>query len=217
MSTEQWRGIVFRYYGKRFVSVSWRIWMDVWCVVNGIKLAWLVDYLPLDVTKMRQLLEDSVSAGVFTIQDHSLAILMLNSDLLVINTAMELATPPTTTMFIDISTKLDKLVVVSECEWEHVSSAVREIQRAITSAAAGKSCAGQLVAVTEVTLAQDVNLSTVFGWLLGYPVVYWFDNSSPSSWDDCVSRLVRYTVIVSNAQVSMNKSPCCVQAYCILP
>lgn len=208
MSTEHvWRGIVCRYYGKRFVSVSWRIWMDLWCVVNGIKSAWLVDYLPLDVSKMRQLLEDSVSAGVFTIRDHSLAILMLNSDLLVINTAMELATPPATTMFIDISTKLDKLVVVSECKWEHVTSAVGEIQGAIT-AAASESCTGQLLIVTEVILV-DVNLSTVFGWLLGYPVVYWFDNSSPSSWDDCMSHLICYAVVASNAQVSMTRSPCC--------
>lgn len=206
MSTEHvWRGIVSRYYGKRFVSASWRIWMDVWCVVNGIKLTWLVDYLPLDVTKLRQLLEDSLSAGIFTIRDHSVAILMLNSDLLVINTAIDLATPPTATMFIDISTTLDKLVVVSECQWENVSCAVQEIQRAITVATT-ESCIDQLLVMTQVILAEDVNLSTVFGWLLGYPVIYWFDNNSSSSSWDSVGHLMCYSVIASNAQVSMAKS-----------
>lgn len=179
--------------------------MDIWCVVNRIKLTWLVDYLPLDAIKMRRLLEDSVSAGVFTIQDHSLAIIMLNSDLLVINTSIQLATPPDT-VFIDISTKLDKPVVVSECAWEPVRCAIQEIHRSITSAA--KSCAEQMLIMTQLLLAQDVNLSTVFGWLLGYPAVYWFDNSSPNSWNHAsVSRLVCYSAIISNAQVSMSKSP----------
>lgn len=202
MSTQQvWRGIVSRCYGKKFVSASWRIWMDVWCVANGIKLTWIVDYLPLDPTKMRQLLEDSICAGIFTIQNHSLAVLTLNSDLLVINTSIELVTPPAA-VFIDVSTKLDKPVIVGGCAWEPVKRAMQDIHRALTSAA--KSSAEQLVVVTQLMLAEDVNLSTVFGWLLGYPVVYWFDDSSPNSWEHVsVRRLVCYSAIVSNAQVSM--------------
>ena len=185
MSNEQvWRGIVCRCYGKKFLSTSWRIWMDLWCVINGIKPAWLVDYLPLDVTKMRRLLEDSKSAGIFAIQEHSLVILMLNSDVLVVNTGIQLATPPG--MFIDVSAKLDKPVVVSECVWESVTCAIQAIHGAITAAA--QSCSGQLL--VQLTLADDVNLSTVFGWLLGYPVVYRFDsNSAPNSWDHVTASL----------------------------
>lgn len=200
MSAKQvWRGIVCRCYGKRFVSSSWRIWMDVWCVVNGIKLTWLVDYLPLDATKLHQLLEDSRSAGIFTIQDHSLVILMLNNDLLVINTAILLARPPT--VFIDVSSKLDKPVVVSECVWESVRCAIQVIHGAITAA---KSCSdGQLLIVSQLTLTDEVNLCTIFGWLLGYPVVYWFDDGHSDS-HDCVSmqHLVCYSVTASNAMVS---------------
>lgn len=195
-----WRGIVCRCYGKKFASASQRIWMDLWCVINGIKSAWLVDYLPLDVTKMRQLLEDSKSAGIFAIQQHSVAILKLNSDVLVVNTAIELVTPPT--VFIDVSAKLDKPVVVSECVWESVTCAIKAIHGAITDAV--KTCSEQLLVLLQLTLADDVNLSTVFGWLLGYPVVYWFDNNSlPNSWDHVsLTSLLCYSVIVSNAQVS---------------
>ena len=207
MSKEQlWRGIVCSCYGKKFASASQRIWMDLWCVINGIKSAWLVDYLPLDVTKMRRLLEDSNSAGIFAIQEHSVAILMLNSDVLVVNTAIQLATPPA--MFIDVSARLDKPVVVSECVWECVTCAIRAIHGAITDAA--KICSEQLLVLPQLTLADSVNLSTVFGWLLGYPVVYWFDtNSSPNNWDHVsLTSLLCYSVIVSSAQVScVNKSP----------
>ena len=196
-----WRGIVCRCYGKKFASASQRIWMDLWCVINGIKSAWLVDYLPLDVTKMRQLLEDSKSAGIFAIQEHSVAILMLNSDVLVVNTAIEfVATPPT--MFIDVSVKLDKPVVMSECVWESVTCAIQAIHGAITDAA--ETCSEQLLVLPQLTLADDVNLSTIFGWLLGYPVVYWFDsNSSPNTLNHVsLTSLLCYSTIISNAQVS---------------
>ena len=194
-----WREIVCRCYGKRFVSFSQRIWMDLWCVINGIKSVWLVDYLPLDVTIMIRLLEESKSAGVFTIQEHSVAILMLNSDVLVINTGIQLATSPA--IFIDVSANLDKPKVVSECLWESVTSAIRAIREGLTDA--GKSCSK----VLQLTLADDVNLSTVFGWLLGYPVVYWFDSDSFSNSSDHVSLrcLVHYSVVISNAWVSVNK------------
>lgn len=173
--------------------------MDLWCVLNGIKSAWLVDYLPLDVTKMRQLLEDAISAGIFTIHDHSVAVLMLNNDMLVINTVKQLVTPPG--VFIDVSAKLDRPVVVSECAWELVRCAIQEIRQVIT--AVRKSCAEQLLVTAQLKLDEDVNLSTIFGWLLGYPVVYWFDNSLSNTWN-CVSvnPLLRYSVMISNAQVS---------------
>jgi len=174
--------------------------MDLWCVVNGIKLTWLVDYLPLDITKMLQLLEDSKSAGIFTIQDHSLVILLLNSDVLVMNTAAvaKLASPPA---IVDVSRKLHEPVIMSECAWESVTCAIHSIYSAI----ADKSCDEQLP-IVRLTLADDVNLCTVFGWLLGYPVVYWFDSSSPNSCE-CVSvkRLFCYSTIVSNASVSITQ------------
>ena len=168
-------------------------------MINRIKSAWLVDYLPLDVTRMSRLLEESKSAGIFTIQEYSIAILMLNSDVLVINTGIQLATPPA--IFIDVSAKLDKPKVVAECQWESVTHTIQAIQEGLTDVR--KSCNKEL----QLTLADDVNLSTIFGWLLGYPVVYWFDHDSFSNSLDHVSLrcLAHYSVVISSAWVSTDK------------
>ena len=190
----RWQGIVQQCYGKKFVGVARRLWMDVWCVINGIKTAWLVDYLPLNESKLYRLLEESMLRGIFTLQGHSLAILTLNSDLLLISTSITLVNNagslPT---FVDISEKPGQPSVIANCMWESIEATIQSIQAMVTAGPAEKLFSVHL------TVPSHVNLCTVFGWLLGYPIVYWFDGSAQCT----MEQLLCYSASVSNNLVSL--------------
>ena len=172
----KWKAIIHQCYGKKFAALARRLWMDVWCVVNGIKPAWLVDYLPLDESKLYRLIEESALGGILMLQQNSLAILTLNSDLLLIN-ASSLVNCTTSDLptLVNITEKLEQPSVIPNCMWESIASTTSTIQSIQSMVTAGP--AGKLFTV-HLTVPDHVNLCSVFGWLLGYPVVYWFDSTA---------------------------------------
>jgi len=188
----KWQALVHQCYGNKFVAVARRIWMDVRCVINGIKPAWLVDYLPLDESKLYHLLEESMLGGIFTLQEHSLAILTLNSDLFLINTSINLLNNasklPT---FVDISEKSGQPSIIN-CLCESIKATIQSIQAMVTAGSAEK------LFTVHLTVPSHVNLCSVFGWLLGYPIIYWFDSLAQST----VEQLLCYSASVSSKLVS---------------
>ena len=189
----KWQKLLHQCYGKKFVAVARRMWMDVRCVINGIKPAWLVDYLPLDESKLYHLLEESMLGGIFTLQEHSLAILTLNSDLFLINTSINLVNNANKLpMFVDISEKSGQPPVIANCLCESIKATIQSIQAMVTAGSAEKLFAVHL------TVPSHVNLCSVFGWLLGYPIIYWFNSLAQST----VEQLLCYSASVSSNLVS---------------
>jgi len=190
----KWEVIVRQYYGKKFVAVAKRIWMDVWCVINGIKPAWLVDYLPLDESKLYHLLQESMLGGIFTLQEHSLAILTLNSDLFLINSSINLVNDASKLpKFVDISEKSGQPSIIANRVGESIGPTIQSIQAIVTASSSEK------LFTVYLTVSSHVNLCSVFGWLLGYPIIYWFDSSAQST----IKQLVCYSACVSSSLVSL--------------
>ena len=211
---DTWRLGLKKFYGASASSKWQQLAVDIECVANALKPAYLLDTLPPNPHLFRSFLdhvllsEDPQRSAVVREWLCNLRVVALGSDVLVINkTAIE-ELFQSSCVYIDISRaengaisgKPDSHIrihsstdVEEQCRQWYSTLRTTELEQ--TNKTASEPSRGHSVMLLSVPLGRDMNMCTLFGRLLGYPVVYWF----PPSTDYCLDTvdLVRHQVNLS--------------------
>ncbi|XP_033744442.1 UPF0739 protein C1orf74 homolog [Pecten maximus] len=163
------RQFVGTYMGKTFKQYARELFTNIRLVDLCVKPSYLLDYGMDDVEKLVSLLKEMKHRTYIT---NNLNVLRLDMDIIIIN-------PATIKKIQNQSSKLESKFTIVDVSKTRGSPEVM-----------CKSCQvfDQLKQIIDCVLpdcehtrqltvdCRSANLTTIFGVLLGYPVVYWFDN-----------------------------------------
>ena len=161
---EEWNKLIILYLGSKLRRRMKEIKLNIQFVDFGLKPSYLLDFGVNSLDSLINLIHDLESRRL--IQRHLLAV-KLEMDYVVTNpdVFMEMYTEPYDVVkFVDITSDNTPKVLVKSDALDQVIS----------------TC---FSAVTDGSLkpADDINMTSVFGVLIGYPVVYWFEPDSLKS------------------------------------
>lgn len=219
-----------KYFGASSCGKWRQLSADVHCVALGLKPAYLLDTLQPDPSRFCSLLNHVLSAGAVSDDElqqrkgvkwwRELRIVSVESDVLLVNwTAIQdlfqnclfsrvyvnigrSGSPP------DSAVDRTDAHISIECspgieekcqQWYSELSATEHTETdPISPSSDGRGIALKCLSVA---LPPDLNVCTLFGRLLGYPVVYWFPPAGQYSLD--MVELVNYRVAVSSTSHSL--------------
>lgn len=178
-----------KHFSDHLMSKSNRFYHDISCAVLGIKPAHLLDYIvPPDPVKLQAYLQELLNPPGSCDRSQDLCILLIEQDVLFINYTSLLSLGKINrdaTIFVDITSDLKKPVLIKELQTfdileRSLSSCIEVMDKHFCSSSQSTGCSIPILhhnsSSSSVTVqAQGENVCTLFGWLLGYPVVYWFD------------------------------------------
>ena len=215
----RWRRALKKHFGASSCNKWSQLAADVQCVGVGLKPVYLLDSLQPDGTKLCSLLEDVLSSteeGKQWLRD--LCVLVVKSDILLVNwSAVQntfsssgksntyvIITKPTQTPGSPSMADPDEFIRV-----ERASALAAQIEKeasvwyANVLAEVGKLYSSnseeKLLQCVDTVVPPGMNVCTLFGRLLGYPVIYWFDPVQGYSLD--MVELAHYSVAVSTVAV----------------
>lgn len=225
--SHSWRKAVEKHFGLSFGKKWAQLKVDMLCLTHGLKPSLLVDYLPQDLHRLQQFLEDidlprccrNAHTGDLCIVDVEQNILITTlSHLKRLTESLKSTASPDTstgTMYVDITQHLPSPRVVSPETSVLVRHQLLTWCRAV-------SCKLKLV-TTDSERAREhhipaieapplpgpqspPNLCSLFGQLLGYPTVYWFDTEKDYSLS--MVDLVHHSLTVQPQQSPSNHGCC---------
>lgn len=209
---EQWRKTSLKYFGGFLGEKRDHFHFDILCVLLGIKSAHLVDYFPPAAAAQPHKLQLFLQEILLLCRsydcswtDQNLCIILLEEDVLFVNftslVAYRNALP--SPVFVDVTSGKEAPVLMEKQNHmeELILSTFDVMERHFSAHSDGSipiirhCCHGDHSAdgVTD-------NLCSLFGQLLGYPVVYWFDTSKGYNLD--MERLVRHSVMARRDRVN---------------
>ena len=169
---------------------------DMICVSNDIKPALLLDYINLDI--------QAIEEFIISIDTKDLAVFSLNEDRFVFNrTSAKIQTNIfPCPFFVDITKGLLDPLILNKETTNPLKKSIKDLINTHIKQYYPKS-------TTLGTIDEDstqikpftvtgINFCTVYGYLLGYPVVYWFDEEK--GYDMGFKELVRCVVTVFSDQ-----------------
>ena len=218
-----WRASLKKYFGASSCRKWYQLAVDVQCVALGLKPAYLLDILQPDPARFCSLLNDVLPAIHSTMSDmhqwrkiewwDELCVVSVESDVLLVNrtaiqdlfqSSQQLAS---SCVYVDISNS-ESSKASRDCTDAHIGvvECFSEIEKKCqiwysehveaSSTPPGRDATGTIaLKCSSSSLPPDLNMCTVFGRLLGYPVVYWFQPDTGHNLD--MVHLVNYHVTVS--------------------
>ncbi len=206
---EQWDSLFLKHFSRSHLSKSSHFYQDISCVLLGLKPAHLVDYLPSKPQKLKLFLEE-VKQSCNALWDNSkLCILLLGEDVLFVN-RNSLHPSRNRPVFINVSKSLDKPEILSTEKALRIAekpflSCCEVLDRTLLDSRDNHVPIVEYYSphghhptssngVGPTAEADEENLCCLFGWLLGYPAVYWFDAKEGYSLD--MEELIRHSVLV---------------------
>ena len=217
-----WKQGLKKFYGVS-ASRKWqKLAADIECVANGLKPAYLLDTLSPNPHLFRSFLDHVLSEQRGSGPQRSavvqkwlveLRVVSLGSDVLLINKTAVEKLFQSSCVYVDISetenrTRSEKpdvhirihssSDVDEQCRHWYSTLMATELQQTALEPSKSNS-----VILLSAPLEPDLNVCTLFGRLLGYPVVYWF----PPSTDYCLDYvdLVRHQVTLSSGSHILGK------------
>ena len=200
---ENWLTVVCEVLGKESLEYAAELSILLLLTDQGIKPSFLWNYPSPEPIKLASFLQTLQSKDLLK---NSLKILVIESDCFVINLdallrALVTYLTSSQTWLVDISTRDAKVAPVSlhETYNGYFISMLRQLGVADprdvsladdatkvspdnSSAPEAPSSADNAIAsIVHITLPDAVNLSTIFGCILGYPQVYWWEKDSTGS------------------------------------
>ena len=194
-----WKKSICRHFGPASCSKWQQLYTDVVCIHLGLKPSLLLDYLKPDAKRLQLLLQE-VQVGMAYPLSPDLLILMIGEDLLLVKTQSVTISPNSgesapnlACCYVNITKGIkvpsllsDELVVDLEQEFEHWW---RGFNHRIHESRA------EDVGIPILDSGYSLpNVCSLFGKLLGYPVVYWFDPEQGYSLE--MVNLICHTVTV---------------------
>ncbi|EDO47838.1 predicted protein, partial [Nematostella vectensis] len=141
----------------------------------GAKASLLFDYAYVESSKMFSLLQDLQSQNIL---ENALSVVVLGEDIIIcdmckIITFLEVRLQENDFVVVDISVHLKKPKVI--CKKEQFLQLLEQMRhRLLECGSEGKPCQEKAL-ILHIDTLPDWNISSLFGFLLGYPVIYWYD------------------------------------------
>lgn len=167
----RWKALTARILGRTCCKNCPAIANDILCVAEGLKPCFLFDHALLSSQTMKTFLTECVSHGL--IPPDKLGIMVACEDLLIYNktVTMHLLSGPTP-MLIDVTNRSKNPRILDNLQSTDILSAISEqVKKALKA-----SDLTEDISVYTIN-TDDINITTLFGYLLGYPCVYWFDTN----------------------------------------
>ena len=219
---EAWKLGLKKYYGASTHRKAQQLAVDTECVANGLKPAYLLDALAPDACLFHSFLNHTLCKIMEQSGTHRSALIQKwISELRVVSVASDVLLvinmtgvqnlfweSSQTCIYVDINnTKAGGEECMSVCHSPAIEEQCRQWYTALVAAdhqqqqqqpETHDSRGGQAgVKLLSVPPLPDMNLCTLFGRLLGYPVVYWFPPST--SYDLDFVKLIRHQVTISKS------------------
>ncbi|XP_071961400.1 UPF0739 protein C1orf74 homolog [Antedon mediterranea] len=203
------REMIGKYFGKH-AKRSWKsITSDFLYVLSGVKNGFLFDYGITDEDKIMCFLKDFTELlGVDTTAgDEGLFVTQVHENIFVINAKI---TVPFLTNFleksnstcIDVSGKLDSPIICKEDVFLDIKSNIKSSVKILdlkTEAETSQACNENKYKILKLDVTPTCNVSTLFGILIGYPVIYWYNASDI---DNCLGMVpLRVYTVKCNVQI----------------
>ncbi len=188
---EEWKRSFQKHFKGSSQSKCSRFYVDVSCALFGIKPVHLVDYLPQaqDPHKLQLFLQEALSES----RDHheqDLCILTLEEDVLFVNCAAALSNK-TLPVFVDVTKGLERPRVMQT--QQDFTQTHKLLSGMLKNDSPFRGDATIPIVCGDSGSVLDGNVCSLFGVLLGYPVVYWFDTSKGYNLD--MEKLVCHSVL----------------------
>ncbi|XP_048738738.2 UPF0739 protein C1orf74 homolog isoform X2 [Ostrea edulis] len=174
-----WKNLIHAHLGCTLKHRVREIKSNIEFVDLGLKTAYLLDFGVSSLQPLVNLITDLKNHNY--IQCH-LKALEIGMDYVVVNSEE----------FLNRHSELDKLVKFVDISSNIKTPKILDMNDALNNV---KALCFSLVSENAVSKTEtDVNLSSVFGVLIGYPVVYWFDSDSLKSMGN--SQVVQHVEVV---------------------
>lgn len=177
---DRWRNLIIHHLGSRLKQKTSEIRSNVLYVDLGLKPSYLLDFGVRSLQSLINLVKDLKSNQL---TESNLKAVEIGMDYLIVNPDLFVSSHSELTnftKFVDISSNRKTAELLEKCK------------------ATDKVISTCICMVTkeswDMTRADDINLTSVFGYLIGYPVVYWFDSDSLNSTG--TSQDVQHTEVV---------------------
>lgn len=177
---DQCKNLIIHHLGSKLKQRTSEIKNNIQFVDLGLKPSYLLDFGVKSLQSLANLVKD-LNNNQLT--ESKLKAVQVGMDYLIVNPDLFRRTHSEHTdfiKFVDISSNRKKAEVLDKSEaTDNVISTCFCIMTEES---------------WDMTLADDINLTSVFGYLIGYPVVYWFDSDSLKSAGN--SQDVQHTEVV---------------------
>ena len=210
----RWKKAVRGHYGPTASSKWHKLYTDVQCVQLGLKPSFILDYLPPDSHNFQLFLQEVLQYQGSDTHSNELCILTLTKDVILTNLS-SLGTMfrdrEHDQLFVNITKGLASPEILSQAATAKVEGELIKWYEKLSGTLKMKRDAG-LEGLPIVSAEVDesgmadcpLNVSTLFGRLLDYPVVYWFDSKVGYSLD--MEDLVCHTVSVHSPTTAVDPS-----------
>lgn len=190
-----WRDSLKKYFGaSSVVRKTARLHDDITCLSRGLKRSLLLDYLRPDPIALQRFLQ---SLSHHDSDLFHMTILVVNGDVFLMHKPYTL---DRTIQIVDVSNNSAHISLLSEDISVKIKHQMRDwLDTAVPSLSTSGIC------VVSMLQPCPVNLCSLYGWLVGYPSVYWFEESSGHSLD-CVE-LTLWTVLARNESHMQQQQP----------
>lgn len=171
-----WKTKMRKHLGKPLQKHYDNLMLDIILISIGLKPSFLFDYSFIDPMKVAYLLEDLYRSGMITIV---LDVVVLGQDFFITNIndllkALKENLNLKSFSLIDVSGNLEQPKAVSE---EIDSKVCKQLDDLLTQLDQKSHLPGNPQRYFyNIDVQEEWNLSTMFGFLLCYPVIYWFDS-----------------------------------------
>ena len=202
----EWKHLIGQHLGRSYTKRSRQLLLDLLCVDCGLKPALLLDFSVPSAECLHHLLDAATKTGVLT---NKLLVLTIDMDMLVISpdafdNSVDIFACLT---FVDVSASQEHPCVISGLD-----DRLLQTRTAFSRFLAEKDkCTACMELPIERDSSSTANPSTLFGVLLGYPVVYYY-NTSLQCQDNCLSMVPLIHFVVSGLlgqSVSMGSGKLC--------
>ena len=195
------------------------LYADITCVLLGVKPALLVDHTTPDAVKLQQALRELHHVGQLSASRDAASTLHLvkaGMDVLLVNAPLVdqliKADPQNNTpvIYVDISNTLPTPQLATKSTSAAVNTSISAWFTSLRQRHSSPSSLADAFPILSSSSSREaeeeeeeeegchLNLCTVFGRLLGYPVVYWFDPMAGYSLE--MVELVQHSVTVSHSE-----------------
>ena len=180
-----WRRQIRKYFGKQCVKHAEKLALDVLLVDVALKTSFLLDYTCVDANTVHDF---ALSIKKEELVKNELTVIIVDDDVFICNFQM-LEDSIQNRIVVNVAASLAQPAVLNERLADGILTAIRfEIDKYIEDFKDKRECS-----VLDLKFSSSVNRTTVFGYLLDYPVLYWYDNDV----ENCLSMVPLINVKVA--------------------
>jgi len=202
-----WRRVIKACLGKPCARQYRRIAFDVICVDKGIRQAFLFDYASLTPETLQQF-SDNIFANHLV--QTKLTVVGVGDDVFIVNINVLLQNlQHASVRLIDVSGHLRDPSLFDVQRSTCLVNAMLDILGTQLQPESGTEPDTSTSRVVHLAIPDDINQTTMFGFMLEYPLLYWYDTYSDKNCLDMVPlHVCKLTATMNSSDDAEHHKPC---------